>query len=179
MAESHPNWLRNYMRAHIDHHSAVGSAENILDLRRSPISEISPGAGVLDLINQAADLVRDIDDHAAERHSRAEMLAKQAIEKVEIAEARVRSAESGRLAAEAETKEFSDRLREVEKVIEQTASRIAAAEGQLSVAEQRARTAEMRADEAEDALKRVEEAIRTQILERRFGDPSRRAATAA
>ena len=179
MAESHPNWLQDYMRAHIGNHSAAGSAENKLGLRRPPNSEMSPGAAVLNLINQAADVLRDIDDHAAERHARAETLAKQAIEKVEIAEARVRSAESGRLEAEAETKEFSDRLREVEKVMEQTASRIAATEGQLSAAEQRARTAEMRADEAEDALKRVEEAIRTQILEKGFGGSSRRAATAA
>jgi hypothetical protein len=179
MAESHPNRLREHMRAHIANSSAVGSAENILSLRRPPNSETSPGAAVLNLIYQAADLIRDVDDYAAERQACAETLAKQAIEKVEIAEARVRSAESGRLAAEAETKEFSDRLQEVEKVMEQTASHIAATEAQLSAAEQRARTAEMRADEAEDALKRIEEAIRTQILEKRFGDSSRRAATAA
>ena len=179
MAESHPNWLREHMRTHIANYSAVGSADNIVNLRRPPNSETGPGATVLNLIYQAADLVRDIDDHAAERHARAETLAKQAIENVEIAEARVRSAESGRLEAEAETKEFSDRLREVEKVMEQTASRIAATEGQLSAAEQRARTAEMRADEAEDALKRVEEAIRTQILEKGFGGSCRSAAPAA
>jgi chromosome segregation ATPase len=179
MRESHTNWLREHMRDHIGNHSALDSAENVLSLRRPPNSETSPGAAVLNLIYQAADLIRDVDDYAAERQARAETLAKQAIEKVEIAEARVQSAESGRLAAEAETKEFSDRLQEVEKVMEQTASCIAATEAQLSAAEQRARTAEMRADEAEDALKRIEEAIRTQILEKRFGDSSRRAATAA
>src|SRR5271169_1220327 len=96
--------------------SAVGSAENILRLRCPPNSETSPGAAVLNLICQAADLVRGIDDDAAERQARAETLAKQAIEKLEIAEARARSAESGRLAAEAETKEFSDRLQKVENV---------------------------------------------------------------
>ena len=178
MGKSQTDWLREYMRDRIANYSAVGSAENILSLRRPQNSETSPGAAVLNLIYQAADLIRDVDDCAAERQARAETLAKQAIEKVEIAEARVRSAESGRLAAEAETKEFSDRLQEVEKVMEQTASRIAATEAQLSAAEQRARTAEMQADEAEDALKRIEEAIRTQILEKRFCDSSRRAATA-
>src|ERR1035441_6644816 len=178
MGKSQTDWLREYMRDRIANYSAVGSAENILSLRRPQNSETSPGAAVLNLIYQAADLIRDVDDYAAERHARA-ILAKQAIEKVEIAEARVRSAESGRLAAEAETKEFSDRLQEVEKVLEQTTSRVAATEAQLSAAEQRARTDEMQADEADDALKRIEEAIRTQILEKRFCDSSRRAATAA
>jgi chromosome segregation ATPase len=105
---------------------------------------------------------------------------------LEIAEARVRSAESARLAAEAEIKEFSDRvekelsikLQEVEEAMEQTASRIAATEAQLSTAEQRARTADMRADEAENTLKRIEEAIRIQILEKMPGN-ARRTAIAA
>src|SRR5665811_2189388 len=114
MEKSNPDWLGEHMRNHIADYSAVGSAGNILSLRRPQNSETSPGAAVLNLIYQAADLIRDVDDYAAERQARAETLAKQSIEKVEIAEDRVQSAESGRLAAEAETKEFSDRLQEVE-----------------------------------------------------------------
>ena len=136
------------------------------------------GRGSFKSYLSSTDLIRDVDDYAAERQARAETLAQQTIEKVEIAEARVQSAESGRLAAEAETKEFSNRLQEVEKVMEQTASRMAATEAQLSTAEQRAGTAELRANEAEDALKRIEEAIRTQILEKIPSD-SRRADRAA
>ena len=179
MMESPPKGLREHMRAHIANYSAVGSAENLLSFRCPPNTETRSGAAILNLIYQAADLVRDVDDYAAERQARAETLAKHAIEKVEIAEARVRSAESGQLASEAETKELSKRLHEVEKVVEQMASRIGATEAQLSAAEDRARNAEMRADEAEDALKCIELAICTQILEKRFGNPSRRVATAA
>ena len=174
MEESHADWLQENMRDHIANSSALESPENVLSFRCPPNSETDPGAAALNLVYQAAEHIRDVDDCPAERQDRAETLAKQAIEMLEIAEARVRSAESARLAAEAEIKEFSDRvekelsikLQEVEEAMEQTASRIAATEAQLSTAEQRARTADMRADEAENTLKRIEEAIRIQILEK-------------
>ena len=174
MEESHADWLQENMRDHIANSSALESPENVLSFRCPPNSETDPGAAALNLVYQAAEHIRDVDDCPAERQDRAETLAKQAIEMLEIAEARVRSAESARLAAEAEIKEFSDRvekelsikLQEVEEAMEQTASRIAATEAQLSTAEQRARTADMRADEAENTLKRIEEAILIQILEK-------------
>jgi hypothetical protein len=187
MGDSNPNWLREHMRDHIANYSTLDSAENILSFGHPPNPARNPGAAALDLVYQAAELIRDLDNSAAEIQARAETLAKQAIEKLKIADARVLSAESGRLAAEAKIKELMDRveqevnvrLQEVEKVMEQTASRMAAAEAQRSAAEQRARTGEMRANEAENALKRIEEAIRTRILEKRFRDSSRTAATAA
>ena len=186
MEESHADWLQEHMRDHIANSSALESPENVLSFRCPPNSETDPGAAALNLVYQAAEHIRDVDDCPAERQDRAETLAKQAIEMLEIAEARVRSAESARLAAEAEIKEFSDRvekelsikLQEVEEAMEQTASRIAATEAQLSTAEQRARNADMRADEAENTLKRIEEAIRIQILEKMPGN-ARRTAIAA
>ena len=186
MEESHADWLQEHMRDHIANSSALESPENVLSFRCPPNSETDPGAAALNLVYQAAEHIRDVDDCPAERQDRAETLAKQAIEKVERAEARVRSAESGRRAAEAEIKEFSYRvekelsvkLQKVEEAMEQTASRIAATEAQLSTAEQRARTADMRADEAENTLKRIEEAIRIQILEKMPGN-ARRTAIAA
>ena len=187
MQESHTHWLRGHMRDHVANSSMVDSADNILNFQRPPYSAKNPGAAALDLVYQAAELIGDVDNYAAERQARAENLAKQAIEKLKIADDRVRSAESGRRAAEAEIKEFSDRvekelsvkLQKVEEAMEQTASRIAATEAQLSAAEQRARTAEIRANEAENALKRIEEAIRSRILAKMPGNSSRRAATAA
>ena len=186
MRESHTNWLREHMRDHIANHSALDSAENVLSFQSSPNSKMNPGAAALDVVYQAAELIRDVDNYATERHARAETLARQAIEKLKIAHDCVQSAESRRLAAEAEIKEFSDRLenelsvrlQEVEKVVEQTASRIAAAEAQLIAAEQRARIAEARATEAENALRRIEEAIRIQIIEKMPGN-ARRTAMAA
>src|ERR1035437_6645569 len=187
MRESHTNWLREHMRDHIANSSMVDSADNILNFQRPPYSAKNPGAAALDLVYQAAELIGDANNYAAERQARAENLAKQAIEKLKIADDRVRSAESARRAAEAEIKEFSDRvekelsvrLQEIEEAMEQTASRIAATEAQLSAAEQRARTAEIRANEAENALKRIEEAIRSRILAKMPGNSSRRVATAA
>jgi uncharacterized protein (DUF2384 family) len=179
MEKSNPDWLREHMRNHIADYSAVDSADNVLSFKSPPNSAKNPSAAALGLVYQAVELIRDADDYAAERQARAETLAKQAIEKLKIADVRVQSAESGRLAAEAEIMECSVRVQAVENVMEQTASRLATAEAQLSAAEKLVRAAEMRANEAEDALKRIEEAIRTQILEKRFGDSSRRVATAA
>jgi len=187
MQKSQTNWLRDHMRDHIANHSALDSPENVLSFQSSPNSKMNPGAAALDVVYQAAELIRDVDNYAAERHARAETLARQAIEKLKIAHDCVQSAESRRLAAETGIREFSDRLenelsvrlQEVEKVVEQTASRIAAAEAQLFAAEQRARIAEARATEAENALRRIEEAIRTRILEKRLGNSSMRAARAA
>ena len=185
MNNSHATWLREHMRDYIANSSVAESANNILSFKHQ--SAKNPGAAALDLVYQAAELIGEVDNCAAERQARAETLAEQAIEKLKIADDRVRSANSARLAAEAEVKQFSDRvekevsikIQEIEKAIEQMAFGIAASEARLSAAEQRARNAEIRADEAENALKRIEEAIRTRILQKRFSDSSGRAATAA
>src|SRR5450759_4303626 len=186
MGDSNVDWLREHMREHMANANVSDSAENVLSFPRPPYSAKNPGAAALDLVYQAAELIGDVDNYAAERQARAENLAKQAIEKLKIADDRVRSAESGRRAAEAEIKEFSDRvekelsvkLQKVEEAMEQTASRIADTDAQLSAAEQRARTAEMRANDAENALKRIEEAIRSRILDKMPGN-ARRTAMAA
>ena len=186
MLNSNPNWLREHMRDYIANSSVANSADNVLNFRRPSDSAKNPGAAALDLIYQAAKLIEEVDNYAAERQACAETLAKQAIEKLNIAHDRVRSAESARLAAEAEIKEFSDqveekftsKIQEIEKEMEQTASRMAATEAELAAADQRAKIAEMRANEAENALRRIEETLRTQLIERRLGNP-RRAATAA
>src|ERR1039458_8164643 len=83
--ESHTNWLREHMRDHIANHSALDSAENVLSFQRSPNSKINPGAAALDVVYQAAELIRDVDNYATERNARAETLARQAIEKLKIA----------------------------------------------------------------------------------------------
>ena len=172
---------------HVANHRAPNSAENVLSFRHLPNTVSNPGAAALDVVYQAAELIRDVDNYAAERQARAETLATQAIEKLKIAHDCVCSAESRTLAAEAKIKEFSDRVekefsvrvREIEEGMERAASRMAATETQLSNAEQRARNAEMRAVEAEKALKHIEETIRTRILEKRFDGSSRRAVLAA
>lgn len=186
MTKSNPNWPQAHMRDCIANSTVVDQADNILNLLRPSASAMNPGAAALDLVYQTAELIEEVDNHAAERLARAETLAKQAIEKLNIAHDRVRSAESARLTAEAEIKEFSDqvkikltvKIQEIEQAMEQTASHMAATEAQLTAVEQRANSAELRAIEAENALRRIEEALRTQIIERRMGN-SRRSAMAA
>ncbi len=164
MEKNQTDKLREYMRECISKETTIDSAEAILEPRRPLYSARNPGEAALDLVYQATEIIEDVETSASEKQARAEKLVKQAIEKVRIADARVRSAESGRLAAEAKTKEYNDRLQEAEEVMGQMGSRIAAAEAQLSIAEQKARNAELRANEAKDTLNRIEETIRTQVL---------------
>ena len=171
-------WLREHMRDRTASCNAGDSAENILSFRCPPSVANDVGGTALDLLQQVAEFIREVEDHANERHARAETLARSAIEELKTAQDRVRSAESERRAAEARIEEVGDRVRQVEKAFERAASTIAAAEAQISAAEERARNTEMRATEAENALKRIEAAIRTEILDKRHGN-SRRAGTAA
>jgi hypothetical protein len=176
-----PNWLREHMRDHIANSSTVEPTDNIFNFRSPLNSTKNPGVAALELVYQAAELIGHVHDYAAERQARAETLVQQAIENLNIAYDRVRSAESARHAAEVEMKEFSDqvetkltvKLQEIEKEMKQTASQMAATEAQLAAAKQRAKTAEMRATEAENALRRIEEALRTEIIEKRLGNPER------
>ena len=187
MDESHTNWLRERMREFVTNSNAVNSGDNILNFRQQTSSAKNPGAAALDLVYQAAELIGDVENFAAEREAHAESLAKQAIEKLKIAEERVRSADSARRAAEADIivfkerveKELNVKLQEIENAMEQAASRLAATEAQLTAAEQQANAAELRATEAENALTRIEAAIQNQILSKRIGDPSKRSIKAA
>jgi chromosome segregation ATPase len=187
MQEIHTSWLRDDMRDHLANGNPSDAIENVLSFQRRITSGKNPGEAALELVWQAAELIGDVDSFAAERLARAEKLAQQAIEKLKIADDRVRSAESERRTVIAEMNEFrdkvekevSDKLQEMERAMEQTASRVAAAEAKLSTAEQRARAAESRANEAENALRRVEAAIRSKIIAKMPTNSGGRIATAA
>ena len=184
MKASQTEWFQNHMRNHSAVQSTVDSPEKILSFKRAPYPSKNPGAAVLDLVNQAAHLIEDVDNSAAARQACAEALVKQAIEKLMIADARVQAAESEVRAVNVEVKNFRDamekeisiKMQVVERLIEQANSSIAATEAERSILEQRAMNAEKRADEAENALRHIEGAIRTQILEKRPGDFASRAA---
>ena len=176
MAENNTDWLREHMREHIAQTTVADSSENILNFQGPRYSAKNPGAAALDLVYQAVELIGDVDSYAAERQSRAELLAQQAVEKLKIADDRVRAAESAQRAAEAAIvevherieREFSAKLQKIEQAMEQTASNMAAAEIKLTAAEQTAKAAELRAEDAENVLRRIEETLRTQILDKRF-----------
>jgi hypothetical protein len=131
----------------------------------SPLNSKDPAETALNLLAQAADVIREAEMSAAERTARAEALANRAIEKLENVYAYLRTSESHRNALEMEIKNLNDlygqaslRLQEIDKIMERTVCRLNDADARLS-------TAQERGDAAEDALKRVEDAIRTRLLE--------------
>ena len=157
LAESRMHWLRTHMRNHIGNDRPVGPEKNILSFRRPLHSAENSkntisGATALDLVCQAAEIIRNVDDHAAERQARAEALAKQAIEELKIAHARVRSAESKQQATEAALKDLIVKVHSLEKAMERAISHLAVADEQVAAAEQQTRTAER-------ALKRIDAAF--------------------
>ena len=186
MGESNVDWLQEHMREHMTNICATDSADNVLNFHRPPYSSKNPGATALDLVYQAVELIGDLDRYATEKQARAESLAAQAIEKLKIADDRVRSAELARLAAETKMKECSDRekelnirVQEIEEGMERTASGLAATEAQLAAAEQRAKAAEIYANQAGNALKDIEEALRAKLFSNKTVELSRRVVKAA
>ena len=182
------DWVRGHMRAHITSPgSAKPAAEDILLKYRRPVIAAETRNGLPDgddspatlrLAYQLVEVLRSKEDHAAEIEARAQALAKRAIEELNLAETRIRSAEIARNAAEADRNEANARVEEFEGALKHMEARISTAENQLSVAVLRAKTAETRAAESEEALRLLEDAIRTHLLAAR-GQASSRSAAAA
>lgn len=133
--------------------------ENVLSFARPPIPE--SGERALNLVYQAAEVFRCIEDQAQETEARAQALCKSALERLKLAEMRTEAAERARreLLTEAECK-----LQDASRALTQAQSRIEAAEDRLTEVEFRAQAAEAEAREAKQALALVEEAIRRRLL---------------
>jgi chromosome segregation ATPase len=160
------DWLRKHMRNHVASPASVDdSGENISSF---PGAAAAPSrdytSAALDIVSQAADVIRGIQDHAVESETRARALAESAIEKLRLAAARVQSAEAARSAAEETLSQLSARLEGADRELTRTQSRNAAAEVQLTNVEQRVKAAEARALSAEKAVNQIENAIRTQLV---------------
>lgn len=135
------------------------SGENVLSFARQSIPD--SGETALNLVYQAADVFRGIQDKAQETETRAQALCKSAMERLKLAEMRTEAAERARreLIVEAECK-----LQDASRALTQAQSRIEAAEDRLTAVEFRAHAAEAEAREAKQALALVEEAIRRRLL---------------
>jgi hypothetical protein len=133
--------------------------ENVLSFAR-PLAPDN-GTTALNLVYQAAEVFRSMEDHAQETEARAQALCKSAMERLKLAEIRTEAAERARLelVAEAECK-----LQAASRALTQAQSRIEAAEDRLTAVEFRAQAAEAEAREAKQALALVEEAIRRRLL---------------
>ena len=150
------------------------SPEGVLTFNDSQSSPINPRKKTLNLVHNAGEHLSEAAEHATSTNFRAESLVKDAIEKLKLAQDRVESAEVERQKTLAEVKAFSDRLeealsnrlQEIDAVLEQANSRLATAERQLAAAEERVKTTELRAIEAENALRRMEAEFRMRIIEK-------------
>jgi predicted RNase H-like nuclease (RuvC/YqgF family) len=132
----------------------------------------------LDLVYQAAEVIRANEQRAAKTKAETLDLARRAIERLESAEKQLRSAyEAERTSkarahtAETNAMRLEARVEELEKLLRDTQSLVSAMQTKLSNAELRAKSAEAQATQAKTALVCVENAIRTQLLgERRASE---------
>jgi chromosome segregation ATPase len=139
--------------------ASVGRDENVLSFARSSVPD--SGATALNLVYQAADVFRGMQDHARDTEARAQSLCKSALERIRFAEMRAEAAER----AQRETIiEAECKLQDASRALSEAQSRIQAAEDRLTAVEFRAQAAEAEAREAKQALALVEEAIRRRLL---------------
>src|SRR5260221_14669880 len=110
-AENHMQWLQEHMRNHIDGEPSFEPAEKVVSFPRAPAGPVQrQDTDAVDLVYQAADMVRGVQERAAQIEARAEDLVKRAIEKLQIAENRIRSAAVEQRAAEAGLNEAGARI---------------------------------------------------------------------
>ncbi len=139
--------------------ASVGSEENVLSFPAS--SAPDKAATALDLVYQAADVFRGMEEHARETEARAQSLCAGALERLRLAEMRAEAVERAQreFIATAEHK-----LQDASRALEQAQSCIEAQQDKLAALELRAEIAEAEARQAKEALALVEEAIRKRLL---------------
>ncbi len=139
--------------------ASLGRDENVLSFARPPAPDC--GTTAINLVHQAAEIFRGIQDQARETEARAQSLCKSAAERLKHAEKRMEAAERARreVISEADYK-----LQDASRALKQAQSRLEAAEDRLTAVEFRAQAAEAEAREAKEALALVEEAIRRRLL---------------
>ncbi|WP_284270192.1 hypothetical protein [Bradyrhizobium iriomotense] len=137
----------------------VGGDKDVLSFP-SPLAP-DKGATALDLVYQAADVFRGMEERARETEARAQSLCTSALERLRLAETRAEAAEQAQreLIVAAERK-----LQHACRALEQAQSCIEAQKDKLTAAELRAEVAEAETRQAKEALALVEEAIRKRLL---------------
>ena len=164
--------LREHMRNHMARSVSGDGGGNLLLFRdgRSRIAQ-HHRSEALDLVYQAADVIRADKLRAAETEAKTLAVAQRAINQLGYAEQQLRSAYEARRTTEARahTAEtavmmLNARAQELEKLLSEAQSLVSALQTKLSNAELRAENAERQATLAKQALVSVESAIRTQLI---------------
>jgi cell fate (sporulation/competence/biofilm development) regulator YmcA (YheA/YmcA/DUF963 family) len=140
-------------------HSNRDRPERVLPFRAKSTAA-GAGSAALDLVSQAAEVIKDIERKASDAE-------KTSYQKLDVAQRRVEALENELKSAIAFVNEAREKLREANALMQSQKSRLDEAERRMCDFEMRARTAESKAKENADSVLRVEEAIRAQILARR------------
>jgi hypothetical protein len=136
-----------------------------------PPAQQAYGTAELEVVRQAAELIRTIEARATEAETRARVTVLQAIEDMKLAKVRVHSAEEQRKSAIAALEEANSRVQEIEEALRREESQLADYEIRLSKAELHANSAEALASDTEETLTCVEAAIRIHLFEQRRQSP--------
>jgi hypothetical protein len=158
-------WLREHMRNQLTD-SAIEPEEKVLRFP-NPSRTAREEEIALDLVYEAAEVMRTIEVEAARVEARTRDLVQGAVEKLQLAESRIQSLDAARRTAEKCMREANERAQQAEKGIKEAQTLLAAAKAELYAMELRVKAAETRADETKETLIRVENAIRTQLLDKR------------
>jgi len=153
----------------------IEPSEGVLHFPSTPPSAATRVYGdALDLVYQAAEVIKGIENQATVAEKRARDVAENAIQKLQLAENRIQELESELESARACINEARVKIREADETAKVDRSRLEAADRKLCQLEMRARTAEAQAKENANAVLRIEEAIRNQILANRpsFNKPT-------
>ncbi|MDB5577789.1 MAG: hypothetical protein JWR80_2965 [Bradyrhizobium sp.] len=133
--------------------------ENIVSLE--PPAPKNDGATALDLVHQAAEIFKGMENHARETEARAQAVCESLAEKLRLAENQRDAAERGRREV---VNELNGKLQDVSRALQQAQSRIVGAEERTVAAEYHAQAAEAKLYRANQELAAVEEAIRKRLL---------------
>ena len=133
--------------------------ENIVSLPAA--APKADGATALDLVHQAAEIFKGMENHTREIEARAQAVCDDLVEKLRVAEKQRDVAERGRREV---VNELNGKLQDVSRALQQAQSRIVGAEERTVAAEYRAQAAEAKLYRANQELAAVEEAIRKRLL---------------
>jgi hypothetical protein len=157
--------LHQHGRRHFSEvHRASRPCPNVDDARRASAVQHHYGEGALELVEQAADLFKRIEDQARHVETQARVMAEGAVAKLQLAHDTIEELRNNNAAAEARITQLHDEVQELAQVLKEERARVLAAEERLPELERRAKAAEARAKQCESTLSRIEDVIRTKIL---------------
>jgi septal ring factor EnvC (AmiA/AmiB activator) len=153
---------RFYTQADDDDSRNAERSEGVLPFRAgSPAAPTKVCSAALNLVYQAAEVIKDIESQASDAE-------KTSYQKLQLAQKRIEELEAELRSAQLCINEARVKLKESNELAKAEKSRLDEAERRMCELEMRARTAEMQARENANSVLRVEEAIRTQILSKRL-----------